>query len=68
MEKIKTAMFAWSKWKSIFYLKSREEAINPAEFGFIYGDVYSGNTIKEQSVERFKVIDPDNIIYEKPMV
>ena len=47
------------------YLKSREEAINPAEFVFLHGDAHGGNTLKELSGDGFKLIDPDGILYEK---
>ena len=51
--------------RAFSYLKSREDAMNPAEYGLIHGDAHNGNTLSELSGDGFKLIDPDGIFYEK---
>lgn len=53
------------KERAFSYLRSREEAMNPAEFVLIHGDAHNGNTLSELSGDGFKLIDPDGIFYEK---
>lgn len=47
------------------YLRSREVAINPAEFVLLHGDAHGGNTLQTITGEDFKLIEPDGIVYEK---
>lgn len=51
--------------RAFSYLKSREDAMNPAEYVLIHGDAHNGNTLSELSGDGFKLIDPDGIFYEK---
>lgn len=51
--------------RAFFYLGSREEEMNPAEYVLLHGDAHGGNTLAELSGDGFKLIDPDGIFYEK---
>lgn len=48
------------------YLQSREDALNPDEFVLVHGDAHANNTLQDETAEnRFKLIDPDGLFYEK---
>lgn len=46
-------------------LRSREEAINPAEAVLLHGDAHGNNTLRTLSGDGYKLVDPDGLFYEK---
>lgn len=52
--------------QAFYFLQSREEHKNPADYVLLHGDAHSTNTLQELSTkDSFKLIDPDGIFYEK---